>query len=177
MDEAPNSTNALTLGAIFMRQSAVPTLLLLILLFFIKSSSAQTKTLKPTGVYEYSGKTIKKDGETYGYFGTIKVLCLDTNKILVSFFICKGAPSYNSGSFVDTLQYSNSQAIYVGDTAMAETTCRLTFNFTPKGINAELFSNYPNSACGFGHAVDAQGFYKKIKGKIPTKEEILKDQE
>ncbi len=142
------------------------------------SAKGQTNTfVNPNGVYKYGGKTYKKDGEIYGYFGTIKVFLLDSNKVLVSFYVCKGAPSYNSGSFVETLNYSNNQAVYRGDTTMAELTCRLTFHFTPKGIAAELFSGNPNWACGFGHAVDAQGFYKRVKGKLPTKEEILKDNE
>src|SRR5690606_5175773 len=74
--------------------------------------------IDPSGIYEYDGETVNKDGETYGYFGTIKVLRLDSNQILVSFYICKGAPSYNSGSFVNTLEYSNNRAIYRGDTTV-----------------------------------------------------------
>jgi hypothetical protein len=150
----------------------------LTLTLWTHTSKGQTCSfVNPNGLYEYDGKTYKKNGETYGYSGTIKVLLLDTNKILVSFYVCKGAPSYNSGSFVDTLNYSKNQAVYRGDTTIADFTCRLTFLFTPKGIDAELFSDNPNWACGFGHAVDAQGFYKRAKGKVPSKEDILKDKE
>ena len=148
-----------------------------IVAFVLLTDSAKAQTnnfVNPSGLFEYDGKTLKKDGEIYGYFGTIKVLQLDSNKILVSFYVCKGAPSYNSGSFIDTLEFSNNQAIYRGDTTAPELTCKLTFHFTPKGINAEVFSENPNWACGFGHAVDAQGFYKRVKRKFPTKEEILK---
>ena len=138
-------------------------------------STGQTKkVITPNGVYEFSGKTVKRNGETYGYFGNIKVLLLDTNKILVSFYICKGAPSYNSGSFVDTLNYINNIAIYTGDTSL-DRSCKLTFTFIATGINVNLQSENPNFACGFGHAVDAYGYYRKIKGRIPTKEEILRD--
>ena len=147
------------------------------LTFSSHSVKGQTSAfVNPNGLYEFDGKTYKKNGETYGYFGTIKVFLLDTNKILVSFYICKGAPSYNSGSFVDTLNYSNNQAVYRSD-PVSDSTCRLTFQFTSKGIDAELCSDNPNFACGFGHAVDAQGYYKRMEGKIPSKEEILKDDE
>lgn len=145
---------------------------------FIQSVKGQSiNFVNPTGTYNYDGKTYKKNGDTYGYFGTVKVFKLDSTKILMNFYVCKGAPSYNSGSFIDTLEYSNNKAIYRGDTSMVQTTCKLTFLFTSKGLMVELFSDYPNMACGFGQAVDAQGFYKRVKGKIPTKEEILNDDE
>ena len=141
-------------------------------------ASAQTSDfINPAGVYNYDGKTVKKNGETYGYFGTIKVVMLDSTRILMSFYVCKGAPSYNSGSFVDTLGYSNNLAIYHGDRSMPETMCKLTFLFSAKGISAELFSDDLNSSCGFGHAVDAHGFYKRAKGKMPGIKEILEDAE
>jgi len=155
-------------------------LIIIIFPFLLLRPSAKAQKnnfINPTGLYNFDGHSYKKNGDTYGYFGTIKVVRLDSVKILMSFYICKGAPSYNSGSFVDTLNYLNNEAIYRGDTSIAETTCKLTLHFTSKGINAELLSDYPNLACGFGHAVDAQGFYKRVKGKIPTKNEILSDDE
>jgi hypothetical protein len=165
-----------TLGTMLMRQ--LLTIIIFLFLLLRPSAKAQKSiTINPTGLYNFDGHTYKKNGDTYGYFGTIKVVRLDSAKILMSFYVCKGAPSYNSGSFVDTLNYLNNEAIYEGDTTMAETTCKLTFHFTSKGISAELSSDYSNSACGFGHAVDAQGFYKRVKGKIPTKNEILSDDE
>src|SRR5688572_12818040 len=130
-------------------------IIIVTLTYWTHSEGQTTSFVNPNGLFEYDGKTYKKNGETFGYFGTIKVFLLDTNKILVSFYICKGAPSYNSGSFVDTLNYSNNQAACRGDTTV-DLTCKLTFYFTSKGISAELFSDNPNFACGFGHAVDAQ---------------------
>ena len=162
----------------FMRYFQLLFLFVFTVACWTRPTKGQTSaTIDPTGVYEYSGKTYTKNGDTYGYFGTIKVLQLDPTKVLVNFYVCKGAPSYNSGSFIDTLTYINNQAVYRGDTTMVELTCKLNFRFTAKGIHAELFSDYPNTACGFGHAVDAQGFYKKQRGKIPSREEMFKDQE
>jgi hypothetical protein len=166
------------LGAMFMKHLQLLFLFIVTLTLWTHPAKGQTSVLiNPTGVYKYSGKTYTKNGDTYGYFGTIKVSQLDQNKVLVNFYVCKGAPSYNSGSFIDTLTYINNQSVYRGDTTMIEGTCKLNFKFTSKGIYAELFSDYPNTACGFGHAVDAQGYYKKRKGKIPTKEEMLEGEQ
>jgi hypothetical protein len=146
----------------------------ILFLFYSKFSFGQTNYIDPTGVYKLEGKTTKKNGETYGYFGDVKVIAIDKQRILVGFFVCKGAPSYNSGSFVDTLKYINNTAIYTGDPD-ADSTCKMTMIFGTKGINVTLETEDPNFACGFGHAVDSQGFYYRVKGKIPTKKEILDD--
>ncbi len=131
--------------------------------------------IDPNGVYNYQGKTYKKGGETYGYFGTIKVFRLDSSKILMSFYVCRGAPSYNSGSFVDTLNYINNEAVYVGDTESGQPACQVIFHFEQNGISAEMNAKDPNFGCGFGQGVDAQGYYRRKKRTIPAKEEILKD--
>jgi hypothetical protein len=89
----------------------------------------------------------------------------------MTFEVNKGAPSYNSGSFVDTLVYKENKAVY-RDTEV-DTTCTIIFNFNKKGINVvEKTGNY-NWGCGFGHGVVADGFYKKISNKVPILTEPL----
>ncbi|MBC7439911.1 MAG: hypothetical protein H7250_08005 [Flavobacterium sp.] len=147
----------------------------LILLLYSCSFLGQSATyLNPTGKYKLNSKTTKKKGDTYGYFGDIKVIALGKDKILISFYVCKGAPSYNSGSFIDTLAYKNNVAIYKGDPE-ADPSCNMRMEFSRKGVDVELKSDNPNFACGFGHAVDSQGFYNRIIGQIPKKNEILND--
>ncbi|MEO8759737.1 MAG: hypothetical protein ABI388_01860 [Bacteroidia bacterium] len=92
----------------------------------------------------------------------------------MSFFVCKGAPSYNLGVFVDTLNYLNNKVLYTGDT-LSDPTCQMTMKFSAASINIDLKTDNINFACGFGHAVTAKGFYYRVKGRNPTKEEILKD--
>ena len=141
----------------------------------VTNTFGQTKNfVNPTGSYTFSGKTKRNKNNVYGYFGHTHVLLLDSSHILINFFICKGAPSYNSGSFIDTLEYTNNTAIYRGD-RVSDSTCKLTLDFSNKGIGVQLFSENPNWACGFGHAVDAYGFFKRIRGKIPSRNEILED--
>lgn len=115
-------------------------------------------TVDPTGTYEYQGKTKKKDGDTYGYFGTIQVKKLNDTLIVMTFFICKGAPSYNSGSFVDTLNYADNKAIFKDEGMIAE------FSFGKRGIGVkEIESNH----FYWGNGVRAHGYFKKKSSKEP----------
>jgi hypothetical protein len=125
----------------------------------------QNSYIEPTGTYELNNIIEKKDGEIYGYFGQIQVKKINSEKIVMTFEVNKGAPSYNSGSFVDTLVYKANKAIF-SDTEV-DTTCKVIFNFDKRGITVrEETANY-NWGCGFGHGVVADGFYKKVSSKIP----------
>ena len=127
-------------------------------------SAIAQKNIDPTGTYYYLGKTYQKNGETYGYSGEIQVKKITEKKILMTFEINKGAPSYNSGSFFDTLLYENNKAIH---TTNYDSTCKVIFNFTKKGVKVkEETANY-NWGCGFGHAVIADGYFRKKSSKIP----------
>lgn len=123
------------------------------------------KYINPTGTYHFVGKTKKKDGDVYGWFGTIQVKTLTDNKIAMTFYICKGAPSYNSGSFVDTLYYSDNKAIYADEDTAKK--CVTTFAFTTKGITVSETANYELGTC-WGHGVVAFGFFRKKSSKTPT---------
>jgi len=118
--------------------------------------SGQT-LLNPTGTYVYQGKTTVKDGDTYGYFGTIQVKKITNSKIVMTFYICKGAPGYNSGSFVDTLDYKNNQAIY------AEEGCVTIFSFSKTRIAVK---DTGNGSC-WGLGVVADGHFMKKSSKRP----------
>jgi hypothetical protein len=136
--------------------------------------SAQSKPGKSSntlsGTYTYNGNAVKKDGEIYGYYGEIRVKEISKGKIAMAFLICKGAPSYNSGSFVDTLWVRGREAVYKTE---CDSNCTLIFKFGQKGITVvhkDSDGDY-NSSCCFGHAVVAHGFYRKTSSKIP----IIKD--
>ncbi|MES2430755.1 MAG: hypothetical protein V4556_07435 [Bacteroidota bacterium] len=125
-----------------------------------------TSFINPTGSYKLDSETTVKDGDTYGYFGEAKIKLLDSSKIAVSLFVCKGALSYNSGSFIDTLKYLNNKAIYRAPDY--DTSCKIIFTFSNKGVIVEQYQSDINFGCGFGHAVFADGFYKKTSVKIPV---------
>jgi hypothetical protein len=126
--------------------------------------------INPTGTYDLKSDTKKKDGDIYGYFGTVKVKLLQNSRIAMSFYICKGAPSYNSGSFVDTLNYHDNKVIRIAED---DPSCKLVFTFSKKEITVVQQQKDLNFGCGFGHGVFADGSYKKISSKIPLIEDQL----
>lgn len=148
-----------------MRNPIKKTLLFLCFLIMLTGFNMQNSYVEPTGTYKLNNIVKKKDGETYGYQGQIQVKKINSGKIVMEFYVTKGAPSYNSGSFVDTLEYTKNKAIYRD--MESDSTCTITFEFQKKGITVtEVTSNF-NWGCGFGHGVIADGFYKKTSNKVP----------
>ena len=129
------------------------------------------KIIDPTGTYLYNGNTTKKGDDVYGYSGQIQVKALRSNKIVMTFEVNKGAPSYNSGSFVDTLNYHHNKAIYTA--SEDDSTCKITFYFDTKGITVKEETADFNVGCGFGHAVIADGRFRKISSRRPKLTEPL----
>jgi len=150
--------------------------LILTLLVALASVVFGQKILDPTGTYEYKGKTSKIDGQTFGpYTGTIQVKKITDKRIVITFYICKGEPSYNSGSFVDTLTYINNTAVYtIPDD---DPTCKITFHFDKKSVTVKEETADYNSGCGFGHAVVADGHFRKTSSKQPKLTEPLTGEE
>ncbi len=132
-------------------------------LLFTHIAKPQTAPTNPSGYYSLDSKTTVQNGDTYGYTGNIKVKQIDSNRIYMEFYVCKGAPGYNSGSFEDTLLYKNGIAVR---TTTDDNSCIITFNFnTAGGITVEEKTKDFNAGCGFGSAVVANGFYKRIVSK------------
>lgn len=136
------------------------------------SSTISKRFLNPTGTYKFNTKIEKRDGEVYGYFGEIRVKLIDSSTIAISFYVCKGAPGYNSGSFVDTLNYFNREVIYIPE---YDSTCKITFHFKEHGIDVTQSQADLNFGCGFGHGVFADGHYKRISRKTPEIIDLLNE--
>lgn len=130
------------------------------------NKSRQAKNIDPTGTYSLVGKTETKNGDTYGYFGEIQIKKIGEDKAAISFFVNKGAPSYNMGGFVDTLTFANNKATYKG---LDNTTdCKIEFTFSENGITVV---EDEGSVCGFGHGVSANGFFEKTSSTEPILED------
>src|SRR5882757_3822341 len=102
-------------------------LFILSVLFFSRLSFSGESTqafLDPTGTYVLMG-TVKKNRVT-GHSGEIRVRLLDSQRIALCFYINKGYPGYESGSFIDTLAYDDSSSRY---TPTADSTCAVLFYF------------------------------------------------
>jgi hypothetical protein len=142
--------------------------IVIVILGFLLTSFIIQKTpwIDPTGTYTLDNKTTKKNGEIYGYSGQIQVKKITSEKIVMTFGVNKGAPSYNSGSFVGTLNYMDNRAVY--GNAEFDSTCQIIFDFDKKGVTVKEKTADYNSGCGFGHAVVADGFYKRIYNKPPV---------
>jgi hypothetical protein len=131
-----------------------------------QNGGSPQQNFDPTGTYEYKGKSIKVEGAVVGpYVGKIQVKRISNNKIVMNFFICKGAPSYILGSFIDTLLFTNNISIY--KPSESDSTCKITFNFDKHGVKVKETTADFNSGCGFGHAVVANGYFKKTSSKQP----------
>jgi outer membrane protease len=126
--------------------------------FNVFTASGQSKYLNPTGTYKLEGE--KRGEDTFGNFGEIQVKVGDEENIVMTFSICKGAPSYNSGSFVGILKYDNNIAVFANSEFPD---CKITFTFDKKGVKVkqEKFD------CGFGAGVYAEGYYKKVSSEEP----------
>ena len=139
--------------------------LALIIIFFSITFSAvgqankQKLFINPTGTYKKEGMII--NGDTVQY-GTIKVELIDKSKLFMDFSANRGAPSYNTGTFTDTLVYMNNSAIYKTG---YDSTCTIIFRFSGKGLNVDLKAKDFYFHCGFGYKVDPAGFYKKVSSK------------
>lgn len=146
-------------------------ILTMTLIILLTSFTVQTSYIEPTGTYQLDSKSEKRNGDIYGYSGQIQVKKLSSDKIVMTFEVNKGAPSYNSGSFVDTLIYKDNKAIYID--LESDSTCKITFDFDKKGVTVKEETADYNSGCGFGHAVVADGFFKRTSGKTPILTEPL----
>ena len=139
------------------------------LIYLIFLSGCSSNTIDPTGTYKLVSETEIREGNTYGYFGDIQVKQIEPEKIVMTFFVCRGAPSYNMGAFVDTMDYKYNKAVYTCD--KIDSSCVINYYFSKKGVKVVEISEDSALECGFGQAVRPSGFFKVISRKSP----ILKD--
>jgi hypothetical protein len=144
-------------------------LFLFFLLFTLRYSAiGQNKkvisSFNPTGSYKMGGKPFISHGVPFGYSGFIKVKLIQPGRIVVSLYASK-LPNGHDGSFVDTMSYSHHRAVY--HHCESDTSCRITFDFTSKGVSVFQTQDNLNYGCGFGQGVFADGYYKKVSAKVP----------
>ena len=104
-----------------------------------------------------------------GHSGELRVKLLGRAKVAMSFYINKGYPGYESGSFMDTMAYVDNLAKYV---PAADLGCTIIFSFTSR--DAELrqtFSN-PQTGCGFANGVMTSAFFHKSSDENPIIQDL-----
>ena len=127
--------------------------------------------IDPTGTYVLMG-TIKKNRIT-GHSGEIRVQLLDgqrdSQRIALCFYINKGYPDYESGSFIDTLAYVDSSSRY---SPTADPSCAILFNFHHHAVEiAELYAD-PLSGCGFPKGVLISAVFDKTSADRPIIQDL-----
>ena len=127
---------------------------------------ASTKnTLDPTGTYElveYNNRTGKDLSAVAA--GEIRVKKITSTRIEMYFEIFIH-PSQHEGSFRKDLKYRSDRAVYTDD---YDKSCRITFAFSKNTIAVDEKTADFNNGCGFGHAVVAEGTFKKTSNKPPV---------
>ena len=123
--------------------------------------------IDPTGTYVLMG-TVKKNKIT-GHSGEIRVQLLDPQRIALCFYINKGYPGYESGSFVDTLAYVDSSSRYI---PTADTSCAILFYFHRKAVEiVEIYSD-PLCGCGFPNGVLISAIFDKATANRPVIQDL-----
>src|SRR5438874_2735415 len=115
-----------------MRQTLLCFAILIAFFSFGQVNRSAEASFNPTGTYTLNLIYKVKDGDKYGYFGDIRIKRLSSSSFVMSFYVCIGAPNYNSGSFVDTVHYQGKNVITY--TPPDDSTCVLTFKFSSKGV-------------------------------------------
>lgn len=128
---------------------------------------ADNKTfIDPTGTYILKGDV--RDNKVISHSGEIRVKLLKPELLTICFFIDKGYPGYESGTFLDTLQYLDNEAVYTsGDSA-----CMLRFQFKFNGVELIHIFSLNAGDCGFAPGVLTGAFFKKASSGVPVIQDL-----
>ncbi len=123
---------------------------------FGQSKHSNKTQIYPCGTYSLISKTSYKNGEKIGKYGTIQVKPISSDKIIMSFYVNLGFPTYNSGSFIDTLIIESNIATYT--IPEYDSSCQIKFKFSISTISISETTEDYYMGCGFGNAVRTDGF-------------------
>ena len=118
--------------------------------------------IDPTGTYILKGQV--QDNKVISHSGEIRVKLLQPELLTICFFLDKGYPGYESGSFLDTLRYEDNQSVY----ATRDSGCMLRFSFKPTGVELMHIFSQGASDCGFAPGVLTGAFFKKTSSGVPV---------
>jgi hypothetical protein len=121
--------------------------------------------LDPTGTYELVSDAKDSTEEGAGLFGEVRVVLLGDNRIAVGFAMNIGPPSFNSGGFVDTLEFRDSVAVFRD--RESDSSCTITLSFAKESVRLTEHADFSDGGCGFGHGVTADGYFRKSSSVHP----------
>jgi hypothetical protein len=137
-------------------------LFLSLLLPGLLSTDNNQTFINPTGTYILKGEV--RDNKVVSHSGEIRVKLLQPELLTICFFIDKGYPGYESGSFLDTLRYEENAAVY----ATHDSGCMLRFYFKPNGVELIHIFSQNGGDCGFAPGVLTGAFFRKTSSGVPV---------
>jgi hypothetical protein len=123
--------------------------------------------IDPTGTYLEKGEV--KNSKIVGHYGELRVRLLDTGTIALCFYVNKGYPNYEWGSFMDTLQYEDNRAIYA---PANDSSCKVYFSFQLRSAEVSELLTDPHSGCGFRPDVMIPAVLEKTSSDIPMIQDL-----
>lgn len=122
--------------------------------------------IDPTGTYILKGQV--KDNKVISHSGEIRVKLLRPELLTLCFHIDKGYPGYESGSFLDTLDYEDNQAAFMSK----DSGCILRFYFRRNGVELVHIFSQAGSDCGFAPGVLLGAFFTKTSSGVPVIQDL-----
>jgi hypothetical protein len=115
-------------------------------------------TTKYAGAYSYGTNAEK------GSVGAVDIFPETDSTILFYIELNRGVPSYNSGALYGRLKIKDGTGIFYKKSDYTDSGCKWAFKFSGELLNIKTADNQYD--CGFGHAVFADGNYKRGSNKI-----------
>ncbi|HMH31521.1 MAG TPA: hypothetical protein VK543_00735 [Puia sp.] len=128
---------------------------------------SEGSSVDPTGTYILKGDV--KKNEILGHSGELRAKLLGPKQVAVSFYISKGFPGYESGSFVDTLAFEDNIARYIPP---SDRDCIILFSFGDKSVEIEQVYRDPHCSCGFGKDIMVSAFFDKRSDEPPIIQDL-----
>lgn len=126
-----------------------------------------TNFIDPTGTYTLIG-TVKKN-RVVSHSGEMRVRLLDSDRVAICFYMNKGYPGYQSGSFIDTVPYIENAARY---SPPADTNCTILFNFSLREVEIMALYSDEKCNCGFDPGVITAAIFTKSSGDKPVIQDL-----
>ena len=123
-----------------------------------KAKGSLKNDINTSGFYLLQFIPKSKEKEEASYTNKIYVKLIGKDRIVLLLIAQFGPPAYNSGRIEDTLMLVNNMAVFH---TQDDPSCKIIFKFNKSGVTVEEKADNFSMACGLGHGVYVDGFYKK----------------
>jgi len=134
---------------------------------FFSSGNAPSDFFDPTGTYILKGEVTRN--KVTSHSGEIRVQLTDSDRIAICFYINKGYPGYELGSFLGTIAYENGTARYYPG---KDSSCMILFYFYQKRLELRTSYSQPNICCGFAKGALTSAVFKKASADRPIIQDL-----